>query len=442
MLPNNHSDPDERYKELEKAIKLIYSSVFFLEAKSFSRATLHRTEEEKMAISIQQVVGNRYGHYFYPTISGTAQSHNFYPVSYMNADEGIAHMALGLGKIVVEGRHWLRFSPKYPQLLPHFSSVQDIISNSQRYFFALDMRGEPKELWIDEDANLIARNVSDAIDEGPVRLLTSTYIASENCVRDTVGTTGVPVLTFANILKYDLMPLPELLSLILNIGRDGLGCEIEIEFAVNLSMDHARPHEFYLLQIRPLTLQSEAMDISITKEDIDASFCFSSTCLGKPTDKSIQDIIFVKPETFDSLQTKAIAQEISELNAKLENQGRPYLLVGLGRWGSSDPNMGIPVNWKNISNVWGIIEASTENFRVDPSQGTHFFQNITSLGILYFTIYSDSDHLDWNWFRSQQIIEDRHFVSHIRTHQPVFCKIDGKNNHGVLKMMADGPVKP
>ncbi|MBL6989050.1 MAG: phosphoenolpyruvate synthase/pyruvate phosphate dikinase [Bacteriovoracaceae bacterium] len=437
MLPNNHPSDDERLNKLTTAIKLVFASIFFEGSKAYSKSTQHRVEEEKMAVIIQQVIGNRHGNYFYPDISGTAQSHNFYPLAHMRSNEGIANISMGLGKIVVEGGETLRFSPKYPQNLAQFSSVDDMLSNAQKHFYAIKMDSEPNtdQLCIGEEANLEKRDVFDARSEKPLQMLASTYMSNDHVVRDYFSKDGLPILTFASILKYQKIPLPEVLATMIKICKDGFGSDLELEFAVNLSSDlENEVHEFALLQARPMTTQYENLHVNISKKDKEKAICFSTSALGRGVNCEMQDIIFVKPDTFSSLHTLQIASEISKYNAELLRENRKFLLVGPGRWGSSDHCLGVPVSWHDISGVGAIIEAATDNFRVDPSQGTHFFQNLTSLRISYMTIYGPGDFIHWDWFESLDFIKETNFTRHIRTNSPITIKINGKKNHGVLQI--------
>lgn len=433
MLANNHPDIGVRLEQLCTAIKYVYASVFYESPKAFSRTTQHRTEEEKMGILIQPITGRQHGDYFYPAISGTAQSYNFYPVSHMNADDGIAHISLGLGKIVVEGGQSLRFSPNHPQSLPQFSAVNDILKNAQQYFYAVKMNSESTKLTNDQDSTLIRREIIDAVSEEPVRLLSSTYSPNDHRIRDMFSKNGSPVLTFANILKYDRIPLASLLSELLHIARKGFGCDIELEFAVDLSPDPEGVSDFVLLQARPMTTPYESIGVEIEKEDIERAVCYSTSTLGFGNNMlDTIDIIFVKPETVSSKTTVQIASEISKFNAEFIKEDGKYLLIGPGRWGSSDHCLGIPVSWRDISNVSAIIETHAENFKADPSEGTHFFQNMTSQRIIYFTVHKESDFVKWDWLKSQPIVKETEYICHVRTVNPLSVKINGKKNHGVL----------
>jgi hypothetical protein len=416
------------------AIRLFYASVFFEGPKAFARTTQHRTEEEKMAVVIQPITGEWHGDYFYPTFSGVAQSYNFYPVGPMKAKEGIAHISMGLGKIVVEGGQAIRFCPKYPQIILQFAGVDEILKNAQQFFYAIKKGSALGLLGATENDDVIRREVSDAIHEGPLKFVASSYSPQDHLIRDIVptGKGTVPVITFANILKYHQLPIPELIGRVLEIGKKGFGCDVEIEFAVNVSSDPKVKSRFTLLQTRPLTTTHENYNVDITEDDIKNSICYSTNALGKTLSTEIKDIVFVKPELFAGKNTIQIAEEISRVNAKLLKANRRFLLIGPGRWGSSDNNLGIPVKWKDISSVGGIVEASVENCKADPSQGTHFFQNITSQGIIYFTVRKLEDKLNWNWLYEQKLVSETEFICHVSLEESLYIKINGKKNHGVI----------
>ncbi|MCF8056639.1 MAG: phosphoenolpyruvate synthase/pyruvate phosphate dikinase [Desulfocapsa sp.] len=445
FVANNHSSLTVRCQQLEEAIKLVYASTWFENPRSYSRIS-EKGREDSMAVIIQQVVGQEADGYWYPHISGVAQSHNYYPVMKMKADEGICHIALGFGKTVVEGERSLRFSPAHPKRLIQFSTVEDILQNSQRQFYALDMK-HSKQL-DREGSNLVRRVVQDAEKEEAVQLLSSTYIPEEHRIRDS-AMLGIKIITFASILKHKLYPLPEILQELLELGRLGMGCEVEIEFAVRLDKN-IRKSEFCFLQMRPMVAGGEQDDVAICSGDIDNAFCFSRACLGHGRFENIADILLVKAESFDAGATREIAAEINSLNGRLKAEERPYLLVGPGRWGSADPWLGIPVQWRDISGVGAIIELQNEQLHVDPSQGTHFFQNITSLGIPYLTVMEEKgggssicsskkrgDCLQWNWLREKEIYAEGPFVRHIRLEQPFVMKCDGKEEEAVLYRKGD-----
>lgn len=441
MIPNNALDQRQRLEHLMRAVKLVYASTYLEAPRSYAKSTLHRIEEEKMAVVIQQLTGAQYGDYFYPAISGLAQSVNFYPIGYMQPDEGIAHIALGLGKTVMEGAAALRFSPRHPQFLPQFSSVDDILKNSQRYFYALKMKNFPDDFASPqhvprgymEDGALDKLEI-DAVRAYPsLAKLCSAYVPEEHRIRDSALTNGHLILTFANILKYHAFPLPEILAGLLDIGRKGMGSPVEIEFAVHLPPNGDQEPEFSLLQIRPMGLSRQDIEVEIEEEDFEQAFCASTSALGNGLFQGINDIIYVKPDAFDPAQTVAVAGEIGRFNYPLHHENRKYLLIGPGRWGSADRFLGIPVTWKDISGVGAMIETSTEKLHADPSQGSHFFHNITSLGITYITIANAKrNFIDWAWLETQPAEKETVYLRHVKLSQPLTIKIDGKKSHAVI----------
>jgi len=448
FLPNNHPSFSVRCQHLEDAIKLVYASTWFENPRSYSKVS-EQGREDSMAIIIQQIVGQEAEGYWYPHISGVAQSHNYYPVMKMKASEGIAHIALGIGKTVVEGERSLRFSPAHPTSLVQFSTVEDILANCQRNFYALDMMNHTQNLAL-QGSNLVQRLVQDAENEEPVQLLSSTYIPEENRIRDS-ALPGHKVVTFARILKHKLFPLPEILQDLLDIGKRGMGCDVEIEFAVRLDKNINRS-EFFFLQMRPMVTGGEHDDVAVCTLDINRAFCFSRSCLGHGRFTNIADILVVRSDSFEAGSTRTIAGEINTFNAKLQAEDRPYLLIGPGRWGSADPWLGIPVQWRDISGVGAIVELQNKALHADPSQGSHFFQNITSLGIPYLTIMEKQDGstgsckgkmncgdcLDWNWLMAQENFVDTPFVRHIRLPSPFVMKCNAKEEIAVLYYEGEG----
>ncbi|MGD8883444.1 MAG: PEP/pyruvate-binding domain-containing protein, partial [Desulfobacterales bacterium] len=433
MLPNDHPDLEIRLEQLISAIKLVYASTYFRDPKAFSKRVGHRTEEERMAVIVQQLVGERYGGYFYPAISGVAQSHNYYPFAKMKAEEGIATVALGLGKTVMEGEKALRFSPKYPQLLPQRSTVEDILENSQQFFYALKMAGDHPELGIHEDANLEKRDIGDADEEAPIQLLASTYIPDEHRIRDSSHMPGYRVLTFAQVLKYGRFPLAEVLSEVLVLGQEGMGCPVELEFSVNIPQGTEPKPEFAFLQLRPMTARADLLQVEISDDEMDRAFCASTHALGNTETNDMADIIYVKPDEFDSGRTQQIAREIGELNSALMKASRKYLLIGPGRWGSADRWLGIPVSWAEICGVGAMVEIASSQLRADPSQGSHFFHNITTLGITYATVSdADSDFINWDWLKAQPVVNETAYVAHAKLDSPFILKADGRSSRCVM----------
>lgn len=430
MLANNHPDFRIRFKMFQDAVKLVWASTWFAGPQAFSRSVRTSHEKDSMAVIIQQMVGRQAGRYFYPAMAGVAQSHNYYPVSYMKADEGIVHLALGLGKTVVEGEKALRFSPKYPKIMPQFSDVEDILKNCQRFFYCLDLDNNACTLSADDSACLVRREVDEAGDDPSVQMLASTYIPEEERIRDG-NHPGMKILTFAQVLKYKLIALPEALSVILQLTRDGLGCPSEIEFAVDLDPDPSQSI-LYVLQMRPMVKSGEQYKVELTNKERQLAFCHSTESLGHGIIKTIADVVFVKPEQFDPAKTRDMALDIHKLNHELESRQRPYLLVGPGRWGSADPWLGIPVQWQNISGVRAIVELRPPEFKADPSQGSHFFQNITSLGIPYITISEGEGRFDLAWLAEQELINETQYLKHVRIKPNILIKINSSDSECLM----------
>jgi CheY-like chemotaxis protein len=433
LIPNDHPDLTTRLEHLIAAVKGVYASTYFQAAKGFARRVGHRTEDEKMAVIIQQLTGKVHGNYFYPAISGVAQSHNYYPFSHMKPEDGIVNIALGLGRMVTEGEKTLRFCPKYPQLLPQRSTVDDILENAQNFFYVMKMGDSSSQVGIDEDATLEKREVNEAAEEAPVKLLASTYVPEEHKIRDTVQTSGYRVLTFAQVLKYQTFPLAAILSAVLEAGHQGMGCPVEIEFSVNLCPEKGAKPEFAMLQIRPMTARTEHLKVDIRDDEIARAFCYSANALGNAVKTDIADILFVKPDDFDPGRTIEISREIGKMNSQLVSQERKYLLIGPGRWGSADRWLGIPVNWTEICGVGAMVETTFTKLKADPSQGSHFFHNITTLGINYITISEHGeDFLDWNWLTSLPAAAEASYVTHIKLDKPFTLKVDGRKSRCVM----------
>jgi hypothetical protein len=432
MLPNNHSDFSKRFHHLVTAVKLVYASTYFEEPRRLSSSVVHQFQKDRMAVMIQQAAGKEYGAYFYPAISGIAQSRNFYPFAHMQPEEGVVRIVLGMGKGISEEKA-LRFSPQHPNFLPQFSKVKDILSNSQRFFYALQLRNYPDTLNMQTDANLEKRELVQAETEFPVKALSSTYFPEEDRIRDTANGSGPKVLTFASVLKYDIFPLPQILSDLLDLGRKGMGCPVEFKFAVDLRSDEKHRGNFFILQTRPMAAGDEHFDVQIGPDDIHRAFCYSTQSLGHGQIEEIADIVYVKPDTFDPSVTIQIANEIGKLNAGLSEAKQPYLLVGFGRWGSDDRWLGIPVKWSDISGVKVMIELRNEKLKADPSQGFHFFQKITSLGIHYLTITEGTkDFFNWEWIGALQINRETNFLRHVKLKKPFVLKNDGRKSQCVM----------
>lgn len=434
MLPNNHPDINVRLKQLCDAIRLVYASVFFKSPKEYVKNTNFRIEEEKMAVIIQQVVGRVCNNRIYPVVSGVAQSYNFYPFSHMEPEDGVVELALGLGIMIAEGGKTYRFSPRYPEMNPPYSSAQEFMEKSQNDFYALDLSHPDLKIKPDEKFSLLKLPLKESETDDTLFFVASTFSGADNAIRDTISIQGPRVVTFANLLKYKVFPLAEILSEILKIGRESFGSHVEIEFAVNLYKEKEKRPEFYLLQIRPMVTGRESVEISMNGIDPDDVVVVSRHSLGNGVFRDLYDLVYVDPETFDASQTRLIAHEVGEINRTFINENKDYILMGFGRWGTADPWLGIPVEWHQMSRAGIVVEANLENFRVEPSLGSHFFHNLTSLGLGYFHIgrTTDKEFILWDWLKQQEVFRKTKYVKHLRFAMPLVVKINARDSRGVI----------
>lgn len=431
FLANSHPDTRVRLRHLEDAVKEVYASSFFAGPRAFAHSLGQEQQSRAMAVLLQQVVGHQYGNFYYPAISGVMQSRNWYPISPMQAEDGIAAIALGIGKSVVEGEKCLLFCPKYPQTLPQFSSVDDMLATSQTHFYAIRTREATEHPNLGANNTLIRRSLSEAVDEYPATILTSSYSPGEHQIRD-IALPGPRLLTFAQALKYDLFPFAETLEQLIAIAKKGMGCAVEMEFAVDLGSGDQTPF-FAILQLRPMVDGQQRTDLTISTKEKNKAVIHTTQVLGHGKEKTIADLVLVNPATFDRGNTRQIAGEIARMNATLLKESRPYLLIGPGRWGSNDPWLGIPVKWQDISGARAMVELRNKHLRADPSQGTHFFHNITSMGVYYLTVDEDGEHfIDWRWLLQQERQHQTPHLLHLRMPQPIILKVDGRAGCGVM----------
>ena len=434
FLPNNHPSLEGRLQRLVAAIKLIYASVYFRNAKNYTQATGNRTEEEKMAVVLQQIVGKDHGGYYYPVFSGMARSYNFYSVGHIRPEEGIAYCALGLGKTIMEGENCLFFSPANPRALPQFSTTQDYLRNAQREFFAVDMTRNSVFPEVGGEVGLIKLKVSDAESHGVLQYIGSTYSADNDRVYPGIGRKGTRIVTFDPILKTKIFPLAEILQYFLELGSGAMNVPVEVEFAVEFNPERGKPNEFRLLQIRPMKVAASFEDVSIDEGDADSVFCRSERALGNGRIDGIRDIVFVGNQGFHREAMARMTDEVGAYNAYFKERRRPYMLIGPGRWGTADRWLGIPTKWDQISAARVIVEADYGDFVVEPSFGTHFFQNLITFGIAYLTVNSSSNSgfLDWDWLNSLKPMSETAHVRHVRLPQPMEIRIDGQTGKAVV----------
>jgi hypothetical protein len=432
MLPNNHPNLKQRLEQLVQAIKRVYASTFSQHAKGYLKATPYRLEEEKMAVILQKVVGARHGNRYYPDFAGVARTHNFYPAPPLQAADGVAAVALGLGRAVVEGERCLNFSPRHPRRILNFSSVEDILANSQREFWGLELDQTGPA-----DAEATMREtrfpITVAEGDGTLAAVGSTYSAEDHAVHDGLSRPGVRLVTFAPVLKHDVFPLAEILVELLQLGRQGVNREAEIEFAVRLG-GGGEPAEFGFLQVRPLVLMRESEVGALAEARDEDLICRSPRVLGSGVLTELKDLVVVDSHRFDRAQSQAVAQQVARCNAMLTAEGRPYGLIGVGRWGSRDPWLGIPVTWDEIAGARVIVEAGFRDVRVTPSQGSHFFQNLTSFQVGYFTVNAESGEgfVDWDWVMAQPAVLELPLVRHLRFDLPLVVKMGGRDGRGVM----------
>jgi hypothetical protein len=434
MIPNMESDERRMMIMLSEAIKSVYASAYYKDSKAYMAATMNVIDEEKMAIVLQEVVGKRYGNKFYPVLSGVARSINFYPIEPEKPEDGIANIALGLGKYIVDGGMTLRFSPKYPRKLLQTSTPELALRETQRFFYALDLIADNFRPCLDDAVNLLRLRIADAEKDNSIRYIASTYDYQSRMLREGIQPGGKKLITFSGLLNHNIIPLAEILQDILNTGQKEMGKPIEIEFALELSKDKGMPHTFHLLQIRPIVETDETVDVDIDSVDPKKIIMSSDSALGNGYVRDLFDIVYVKPDSFDSMRTPEIAQLIDDINDKFLGEGKNYILIGPGRWGSADPNLGIPVKWPQISAARLIVESGLEDYHIDPSQGTHFFQNLTSFRVGYFTInaFINEGSLDTAYLDKQKAVYEDEFIRHVRFDKPAVVAIDGKKNKGVV----------
>jgi len=434
MLPNIKFNDRIMIDKLSEAIKSVYASAYFKDSKSYMAATLNMIDEEKMGIVLQEVTGRQYDERFYPAISGVARSINFYPIAPERPEDGIANIAFGLGKFIVDGGNGLRFSPKYPHKVLQLSTPELALGGTQKTFFALDLKPESFTPNTDDTVNLLNLRIKDAENDNALKLVASTFDYESNQIKEGTMGEGKRIITFSQLLNHGTFPLAEILQEVLEIGQREMNKPVEIEFAVNLDMPKGEHKVFSLLQIRPIAGRDETIHIKpedIRQEDM---LLISNMALGNGIIKGIHDFVYVKPREFDASRSQEIARRLEILNDRFVNEKKNYILVGPGRWGSSDPWLGIPVRWPQISASRVIVESGLENYRIDPSQGTHFFQNLTSFRVGYFTInpFIRDGFYNLEFLDAQPAAYEDEYLRHVHFEKQIRIEIDGKKNFGVV----------
>ncbi len=433
MVPRSE-DSEQMLRMLCSAIKAVYASVFFRASKAYMNATQNVIDEEKMGIVIQEICGNEYGNLYLPTLSGVARSINFYPLGAEKPEDGIATIGFGLGKLIVDGGVSLRFSPKYPKKILQLSSPEMALRQTQKKFYALNTDPASFSPQVDDGTNLVNLEIKEAYGIPDLKMVVSTYDHLNGVLNDGDANEGIKLVTFSGILKHNTFPLSKILTNLLEIGKKEMNSHIEIEFALNLNTPEGMPKMFNLLQIRPIVEEIQDEVINWDKVDYSKAIIHSKSALGHGVIPDIYDFVYVKPEMFDPAKTLEIAKQVEAVNNRFLDLKKNYVLVGPGRWGSSDPWLGIPIKWSQISEAKVIVEAGLENFRVEPSQGTHFFQNLTSFGVAYLTVnpYMKDGLFNVEFLNSIQPSFETDFIRCVTFAKPLTIQVDAKNNVGII----------
>jgi CheY-like chemotaxis protein len=433
MLSNSHPEAKVRLRQLVGAIKRVYASMFTARAQAYLHTTSYRLEEEKMAVILQKVVGAAHGSRFYPGIAGVARSHNFYPIPPMRAGDGIVAVALGFGETVMTGRPCVRFCPSYPHHPVQATTVRDTLESSQREFYALPLHDGAVDVETAPAGELRLFDLAEAEADGTLAAVGSTYSPENDVIYDGISRRGVRLVTFAPILKHRLLPLADIVDYLLRISAEGTSAPVEIEFAIALDPSRRTVSEFGFLQLRPLALSREAAALQFGDTDPAELVCQSGSVLGNGR-LEIRDLVVVDFHRFDRGKSQDVARGVARFNAEFVRRGVPYALIGVGRWGSSEPFLGIPVSWDEIAGARAIVEAGFRDFRVTPSQGTHFFQNLTASSVGYFTVNPEAGEgfVDWDWLAAQPAVRETTFVRHLHFMDPVVVKMNGRTQRGVI----------
>lgn len=432
MIPNNQAAVGDRFKKLTEAVKFVWASTFFRGAKSYMRMIGHSIREERMAVVIQEVVGERFNGRYYPIVSGVIRTHNFYPMGPAAPTDGVVSLALGLGKSIVDGGVVWTYCPRYPNHRPPYASPRDLLKNTQTRFWAVSMEAAAYDP-ISEAEYLVQEGLDAAEQDDVLRFIASTYDADRDRLTLGTGVSGPRALTFGPMLELGDVPLNAVVERLAGHCKDALQADVEIEFALTLERRKGLPARFGFLQVRPMMVGGEQVDVDEAELRSDRALLASETVLGHGERNSIVDVVYVRPQVFEAKHTPAIASQLETINNRLLATERPYLLIGFGRWGSSDPWLGIPVTWPQICGARVIIEATLSDMDVDASQGTHFFQNMISFAVQYFTVRHSGDYaIDWDWLDRQPAASETAFLRHVRLDAPLHVRVDGRHGRGVI----------
>lgn len=433
MIPNNQFDVDLRFRKLVEAVKFVYASTFFKAAKNYIQATGRSASDEKMAVIVQEVVGCKFEERYYPHFAGVARSHNFYPVGRAKPSDGVVDLAVGLGKTIVDGGLAWTYSPAYPRVMPPVGSPSELLKQSQTRFWAVNMGKAPEYDPIRETEYMSECDLQEAEADGTLSIAASTYRPADDRLVPGIGSDGPRVVTFAPILSERLLNLNNLIVELLSLCEEAVGSEVEIEFAVTMKGNDTSTAHFGFLQVRPMVVSNEKVEVAESDLLDPKAFLSSDKVLGNGTSTDISDIVYVRPEIFEAKNTRVIANQLETINRQLKSENTPYVLIGFGRWGSSDPWLGIPAEWGQVSGARAIVEATLPDMNVDLSQGSHFFHNISSFGVFYFMVRHDSEfRIDWDWLNRARAVRDDTFVRHVRLDNPLTIRVDGRHSRGVI----------
>jgi len=433
MIPNNEIEEDARFTRLVEAIRFVYATTFFAEAKAYMASIGRSAGDEKMAVIIQEVVGQRADGRFYPCVSGVARTHNFYPTGHARPSDGVVSLALGLGKTIVDGGRSWSYSPAYPKAPPPFNDIGELLKNTQTRFWAVNMGDPPPHDPIRETEYLVEPGLAEAEGDGALRYLVSTYDAGSDRLNPGLDARGPRALTFAPILGSRLMPFNGLIRKLMDLSEEVLQSPIEIEFAINLHLKEALPARLGFLQVRPMMVAGELIEVSLDDLVGDSVLLATEKALGNGSRNDLLDVVFVRPEGFAPAATPAIAKELERINHELVAAGRNYVLIGFGRWGTSDPSLGIPVAWGQISGARVIVEATLPDVQPDLSQGSHFFHNLLSFQVFYFSVEHHGPYtIDWSWLDRQSTAQAAAHATHVRLDAPLSVRVDGASGRGVI----------
>ncbi len=434
MIPNNQHEISVRFKKLIEAVKFVYASTFFQEAKVYVRRAEERIENEKMAVIIQEVVGCRRGDRFYPNLSGVARSYNFYPMNRAKPEEGVVDLALGLGKTIVDGGLSWTYSPAHPRANPPYNSIGELMKQTQVRFWAVNMGKPPEYDPMKETEYMQQLELLDAEFDDTLRQVASTYNVASDRITPGTAIDGPRIVNFAPLLVLNELPLNKLVTSLLKVCERKTGAEVEIEFAVTLGTKRCLPARLGFLQVRPMVVSGGKVDVTADILEDDKALVASDTVLGNGTIDTICDVVYVKPDNFDAKYTREIASEVEAMNLRLTNEQRPYLLIGFGRWGSSEPWLGIPVNWSQISTARAIVEATLPEMNVELTQGSHFFHNLSSFQVFHFSVRHDRGRgkIRWEWLEKQKVVVETEHVRCVQLSAPLKIMVDGRSGKGVI----------